>query len=197
MSHCPILVSETTGFPMGWCHNQLKPCHMLFNNKSSIIRLYFLVLSLVFLAKRKGKSINTSCSSLRSFHIRERWQKVEKRTSKNKYTATGKLEMKKPVAFCIFQHLELVVSQIGNSNGWRECKFPNMWKEQCSREAFFILSYLRTSWKMLLHRPFQSTRALIVLTRLLTETKNESDCRSGYFLQIFCGYFSLTKVFVL
>ena len=170
---------------------------MLFNNKSSIIRLYFLVLSLVFLAKRKGKSINTSCSSLRSFHIREKWQKVEKRTSKNKYTATGKLEMKKPVAFSIFQHLELVVSQIGNSNGWWECKFPNMWKEQCSREAFFILSYLRTSWKMLLHRPFQNTRALIVLTRLLTETKNESDCRSGYFLQKFCGYFSLTKVFVL
>ena len=51
-----------------------------------------------------------------SLHIirKKKCRKSKLITLKIKYRATGKLEMRKPVAFSLFYDLELVVSQIGN-----------------------------------------------------------------------------------
>lgn len=45
-------------------------------------------------------------------HYGKKGRKVKVSISKNKYIATGTLEMIKPFAFSFFQHLDLVVSQI-------------------------------------------------------------------------------------
>ena len=62
--------------------------------------------------KIKHDSNNMGSSSLKSFYIRY-----------NKYIATWKLEVGKTFAYSLFQHLDLLVSQIEDSNGLRQCKF--------------------------------------------------------------------------
>ena len=132
----------------------VKPFDVLFDNKLSIIGLYlfyFFACFFFLLLESKDDQCEQQFFQTLSYYQERKVQKSEASISETKYTTTEKLEMGKTSAFSLFQHLGLVVSQVGNEMEDGNVSLSMKRKGKYSRIIFwvkitqlFIISCLKT-----------------------------------------------------
>ena len=109
-SHCSISTSQVIGFS-NCSHNELKGIwYTVWQKKISIIISYRFRFIACFFVEEQRWLIPLVVLLDLSIFTKEKNQSI----SKTKHIAKRKLEMGKSFAFSLFQHLDLVVSQIEN-----------------------------------------------------------------------------------